>query len=183
MSTYAANGNGYHKPPVNTPEDLNAYLLMMEDVYTSVERAIDEPAYFTYGKSAPLTEAIAAFVRDNPLLFKKVSTEEKVAIIFDAYRDAYLEVLKEDPSYQKALSFLKQSNMKYFGSSDQLEEAVEFLVHKRMKKFHSMTPANVIKDHMGLESYLSFTGFPDTYVHRDCDLEALTDFFRQTIKS
>ena len=73
--------------------------------------------------------------------------------------------------------------MQYFGAPDQLEEAVECLVHERMKIFHSMTPANVIKKYMGLESYLSFTGFPDTYMHRDCDSDALIEFFRQTIKS
>lgn len=178
------NGNGYPKPPVNTPEDLNAYLLMLQDIYKPVEQAIDKPAYCTYGKRTVLTKAVSVFVRDNPNLFKKTSTEKKVAIIFDAYRDAYLSVLKEDPHYQKALKLVKQSPMQYFGSPDQLEEAVEFLVLKRMRCFHSTTPENVIQEYLHVEPYsIKFYALPDPYICRDCNLNALTDFFRQTIKS
>ena len=69
--------------------------------------------------------------------------------------------------------------MQYFGAPDQLEEAVECLVHERMKIFHSTTPENMIQEYLHVEPYsIKFYVFPDTYVHRDCDLDALTDFFK-----
>jgi len=157
---------------------------MMQDVYKPVERAIDEPAYGTYGKLPALTEAVSVFVRNNPFLFKNTSTEKKVAIIFDAYRDAYLEVLKEDPNYQKALTLVKQSPMQHFGSPDQLEEAVESLVYERMRGFHSTTPERVIQEYLHVEPYsIKYYALPDPYVRRNCDLSAFADFFRETIKS
>jgi|JI10StandDraft_1071094.scaffolds.fasta_scaffold254985_2 hypothetical protein len=182
MSTYVANGNGYHRSAVNTHEDLNAYLFMLKDVYNPVEQVIDMTACRTDGKEQDLIEGISVFVKDNLPLFKRISSEEKIAIIFDAYRDAYLEVFKDDQNYQKALWLVKRSPMQYFGSPIQLEQAVEWLVLRRLKIFHSITPANAIEKYMGLTS-ISFTGFPDTYVYRDCNRRALIDFFKKTIKT
>lgn len=46
------DGNGYPKPPVNTPEDLNAYLLMLQDIYKPVAQAIDQHAYKTIARTS-----------------------------------------------------------------------------------------------------------------------------------
>ena len=178
MSVHVTNGNGH-----TNYKDLNDYLSMFQDVYSPVEQAIDQPAYKTYEKHKDLTESISAFMAENAHLFSTEDLDERVSIIFDAYRDAYLEVLKDDENYQKAVELVKESPMKLLGSSDQLEKAVEWLALKRLKIFHSITPAKAIKECLDLKGSLSFTGFPDTYIQRECNRAGLKCFFEKQLTS
>lgn len=182
MGTHILNGNGYHESCAHTPEDLNNYLLMFHDPCQAVEQSIDEAACKIDGQEKNLTQVVAVFVEENPSLFGRKSSEEKVAILFDAYRDAYLEVLKEGQDYKKALIQVKKSPMQRLAPPTQLEQAIEWLVIRRLKVLHSTTVANAIQQHLGENSYLSLADLPDTYIHRECDNKALVKFFKKLIK-
>lgn len=183
MSTCMINGLEEHRPAKRSPQDLGSLLLQFEDVNAALECAIDEAAYKTDGKERDLVTAISYFVESNPALFKAVSVQKSIAIMFDAYRDAFVEVLKDSEGYLKALALVNKSPLQRIASPSQLEKAVEGLVLGRLKVLHSTTPANAIQESLSLRSRISFTGFPDTYACRECDRGAFLDFFNTTIKA
>lgn len=164
-------------------EDLRGCLLQFHKINNAVESAIDRVAYKTDEKERGLATAVSLFIKANLTLFKGVSLKDGVAIIFDAYRDAFVEVLKNDASYKQVLEQVKTSPMQRLASSMQLEQMVERLALERLKIFHSTTPAKAIEESLGLESRISFTGFPDTYVCRNCNKEAFIEFLNVATKA